>query len=126
MADSKEEKVAAAAAKPVVAAQSELAKAQAAHAEAASTLADAEVKVAEAKAAFVEAQPPRPRFVYDRDTVLEVEDFKENEDGSANFTVSGVVAQKFTTNVSSPPSSREFKNVRRGSGRTDVGSFFVG
>ena len=114
------------AAKPVVKAQAELADAHAAHAEAVATLEEKQAKLDEAKEKFQASLPPKTLFVYDRDTVLEAETIKDNVDGTKDLRVSGVLAQKFMTSASNPPATKEFLNVRRGSGRADVGSYFEG
>ena len=114
------------AAKPVVKAQAELADAHAAHAEAVAILEEKQAKLDEAKEKFQASLPPKTLFVYDRDTVLEAETLKDNVDGTKDLRVSGVLAQKFMTSASNPPATKEFLNVRRGSGRADVGSYFEG
>jgi len=106
-------------------ARAALAKAQEEEAAAQAKTNEATAKVEEKKAALAAAQPPKTYLVYDRETVLEAEVLKDNEDGTKNLRVSGVVAQKFVTGASSPPSAREFLNVRQGGGRFDVGTYFI-
>lgn len=68
---------------------------------------------------------PKVLYVYDKETVLEAEVLGEGKIQGLNLLVSNVVAQKFSTNISSSSSNREFLNVRRGGGRFDVGTYFT-
>lgn len=72
-----------------------------------------------------EFQPEKVFYVYDRDTILEAEVTGEDPRGGLNLKVSGVAMQKFQTSASTGLQIAEFLNVRKGSGRADVGSYFI-
>lgn len=68
--------------------------------------------------------PLKTYYVYDRDTVLEAEVLGEGDQQGLNLRVSGVASQKFSTSVSTGATAQDFLNVRKGTGRHDVGSYF--
>lgn len=68
--------------------------------------------------------PKKTFFVFDRDTILEAEITRDNKDGTLDLLCQGVSNQKFSTDHSSPPSSREFLRVRKGTWKGDVGTYF--
>ena len=127
--DSKAEAAVKAQSKVVEVAQTDLAKANQALTDAQAFVQEKEAKVEEAKAKLQESLPPRLYFVYDRDTILEAETIKDNDDGTKDLLVSGVQTQKFSSPSSSgsfnPPSNKEFLRVRGGTARSDVGSYFI-
>jgi len=64
-------------------------------------------------------------FVYDRDTVLEAEVVNGEIGGLLNLKVPAIQTQKFTTSITEGAKPADFLNVRKGTGRADVGSYFV-
>ena len=87
-------------------------------------------KIKEAQGELVESiedkvtKEPKTYFVFDRDTIMEAEVTRDNKDGTLDLICQNVANQKFMTDHSSPPEAREFKRVRKGTWRGDVGTFF--
>lgn len=73
------------------------------------------------------ANLPTVKYVFDRDTIVDalvlggsIEDHE-----TLDLLVRNHMPHKFITNISNPPSNAFFKRVRKGSGRADVGSWFI-
>lgn len=70
-------------------------------------------------------QSLRTFLVYDADTVLEAEVLGEGENpDSLHLRVANVVQQRHSNSKSIGPTERDFANVRRGTHKRDVGTFF--